>query len=422
MAANGRTDINDSGTPVKKGSRSFGAFIAGFDWLQIAALLFLLSTGLVFIHSTGVQVGTPAAALFFQKQLTQWIPFGALLWLFFSLADYRKSYFKIGGVCFFLLTTLALILVLKFGVKVYGATRWLMVGSFRLQPSEFGKLSLILVLGWLFSSPRFSGAGWKGIIAGAFIVLLPAFLIFKEPDLGGTLILFPIAGAMLLVSGLKWRWLLLVLATICAAFFSLRALVLADDPVPQEKTKSTLVQKGEKSPGQPQKKGLLKPYQKRRLKVFFKPNTDISNSGHNVYQSRLAVGAGGLKGKGIGNGTQNQLGFLPQTVSNNDFIFSVIAEETGFMGCLVLLGGYVLLFISIFRTAFKAPPFGRLLAVGIGTMLFCHTYINIGMCIGLAPVTGLPLPFVSYGGSFIFVGMMCLGIMQSIHRNSSELK
>ena len=426
MAANGRTDINDSGTPVKKGSRSFGAFIAGFDWLQIVALLFLLSTGLVFIHSTGVQVGTPASALFFQKQLTQWIPFGALLWLFFSFTDYRKSYFKTGGLCFFLLTTLALILVLKFGVKVYGATRWLMVGSFRLQPSEFGKLSLILVLGWLYSSPRFSGASWKGIIAGAFIVLLPAVLIFKEPDLGGTLILFPIAGAMLLVSGLKWRWLLLVLAVISAAFFALRALVLGDEPqVTDKRGKNAIVQssaKGEKPSEPARKKGLLKPYQKKRLKVFFKPNTDISNSGHNVYQSRLAVGAGGLKGKGIGNGTQNQLGFLPQTVSNNDFIFSVIAEETGFMGCLVLLGGYVLLFISIFRTAFKAPPYGRLLAVGIGTMLFCHTYINIGMCIGLAPVTGLPLPFVSYGGSFMFVGMMCLGIMQSIHRNNDELK
>lgn len=422
MAANGRTDINDSGTPVKKGSRSFGAFIAGFDWLQIAALLFLLSTGLVFIHSTGAQIGTAASALFFQKQLTQWIPLGALLWLFFALTDYRKHYFKVGGVCFFLLTTLALVLVLKFGVKVYGATRWLMIGSFRLQPSEFGKLSLILVLGWLFSSSRFSGASWKGIVAGAFLVLIPAVLIFKEPDLGGTLILFPIAGAMLLVSGLKWRWLLLVLVTICAAFFTLRALVLSEDPPPPGKTKSTLVPKGAKSTENPQKKGLLKPYQKKRLKVFFKPNSDISNSGHNVYQSRLAVGAGGLKGKGVGNGTQNQLGFLPQTVSNNDFIFSVIAEETGFIGCLVLLGGYVLLFISIFRTAFKAPPFGRMLAVGIGTMLFCHTYINIGMCIGLAPVTGLPLPFVSYGGSFMFVGMMCLGIMQSIHRNAEELK
>lgn len=412
MAAAGRRDISDSGNSATKSSRSFGAFMAGFDWLQIIALVFLLTTGLVFIHATGVQVGTPAAALFFKKQLTQWIPFGFLLWGFFALQDYRKFYFKAGGVCFFVVTTVALALVLKFGITVYGATRWLMIGSFRLQPSEFGKLSLILVLAWLFSTPRFSGAKWSGILCGGGLVMIPAFLIFKEPDLGGTLILFPIAGAMMIVSGLKWRWLLLLAAVGAAAFFALRAVVLADDPKPQPKTGTAASAKDET----PKKRVFLKPYQKRRLRVFFKPNSDITNSGHNVYQSRLAVGAGGIWGKGIGNGTQNQLGFLPQTVANNDFIFSVIAEETGFMGCLLLLAGYGLLFFSILRTAFIATAYGRMIAIGIGAMLFCHTYINIGMCIGLAPVTGLPLPFVSYGGSFIFVGMISMGIMQSIYR------
>ena len=419
MAAAGRSDINDSGNPVKRESRSFGAFIAGFDWLQIFALIFLLSFGLVFIHSTGVQVGTAASARFFEKQLTQWIPFGALLWLVFSLIDYRKFYFKLGGVFFFLLTTVALCLVLKFGVKVYGATRWLMVGSFRLQPSEFGKLSLILVLAWLFSSPRFSGAKWTGIFAGTALVMVPAFLIFKEPDLGGTLILFPIAGAMLLVSGLKWRWMLLLAASCCTLFFTLRSIVLSHSSEAEKKSADIVRKEGGTKVAKVKKTRFgLKEYQMKRLKVFFEPNSDISNSGHNVYQSRLAVGSGGLWGKGIGNGTQNRYGFLPQTVSNNDFIFSVIAEETGFMGCLLLIAGYIVFFYSIFRTAFRAPPFGRMIAVGIGTMLFCHTYINIGMCIGLAPVTGLPLPFVSYGGSFIFVGMMCMGILQSVYRNS----
>lgn len=416
MAAVGRSEISDSGNAVKKGSRSFAAFITGFDWLQIISLVFLLGVGLVFIHSTGVQIGTPGAELFFQKQLTQWIPCGILLWLFFALTDYRKIHFKIGTVLFFVLTTLALLLVLKFGVKVYGARRWLMLGSFRLQPSEFGKLSLILVLAWLYSNPRFSGAKWAGILAGGAIVMLPAILVFLEPDLGGTLILFPIAGAMLLVAGLKWRWLLAIAAAACIGFFTLRALVLADDPAPPPRSTASTVARA------PEKRGLLKPYQKKRLETFFKPNSDISNSGHNVYQSRLAVGAGGLKGKGIGNGTQNQLGFLPQTVSNNDFIFSVIAEETGFTGSLLLLAGYALLFCSCLRTALKAPPYGRMIAIGITAMLFCHTYINIGMCIGLAPVTGLPLPFVSYGGSFIFVGMISTGILQSVYRFSSTEK
>lgn len=420
MAAAGRSDINDSGSSVKKNSRSFAAFITSFDWVQIIALIFLLSTGLVFIHSIGVQVGTTASALFFKKQLTQWIPLGGALWLFFSLLDYRKFYFKLGGVLFFLLTTLALILVLKYGTTVYGAKRWLMVGSFRLQPSEFGKLSLILVLAWLFSSPRFSGAKWTGIISGSALVFLPAYLIFREPDLGGTLILFPIAGAMLLISGLKWRWMILIAAACCAAFFTLRSIVLSYDTGKDKKSvqtaKSTAAH-AENGKVQNTRKPFLRSYQVKRLKVFFDPNSDISNSGHNVYQSRLAVGAGGLFGKGIGNGTQNLLGFLPQTVSNNDFIFSVIAEETGFTGSLLLIAVYLVFFYSIFRTAFRAPPFGRLIAVGIGTMLFCHTYINIGMCIGLAPVTGLPLPFVSYGGSFILVGMSCMGILQSVYRH-----
>jgi rod shape determining protein RodA len=216
---------------------------------------------------------------------------------------------------------------------------------------------------------------------------------------------------------LKWRWLLLVAAIACAGFFTLRALVLADDPV-TAKQRTTSVAKSSKTGEKKKSRTLLKSYQKKRLRVFFKPNEDISNSGHNVYQSRLAVGAGGVWGKGIGNGTQNAWGYLPQTVSNNDFIFSVIAEETGFMGCLLLLAGYVVFFYSIFRTALKAPSFGRLIAIGMGTMFFCHTYINIGMCIGLAPVTGLPLPFVSYGGSFFLMGMICMGILQSIYRHA----
>ena len=413
MAENGRTNIANSGKLSKKDSRSFAAFIGALDWLQIISVCFLLAVGLVFIHSIGVQVGTPVSALFFKKQFTQWIPLGFLLWGFFALQDYRKFYFKAGGVLFFLLTVAALVLVLFYGVKVYGARRWLMVGAFRLQPSEFGKLSLILVLAWLFSSRYFNGSKWAGIITGVLVVMVPAALIYKEPDLGGALILFPIAGAMIFVSGLKWRWLLVVAVIGCAAFFALRTLVLSGE-------QGDLKDKDKKIITSERRAGLLKDYQKKRLKVFFEPNTDISNSGHNVYQSRLAVGAGGLSGKGIGNGTQNRWGFLPQTVSNNDFIFSVIAEETGLMGSLVLLAGYALLLYSVFRTAFYAPPYGRLIATGIGVLLFCHIYINIGMCIGLAPVTGLPLPFVSYGGSFIFVGMMALGILQSIYRYNKE--
>lgn len=441
MAEDGRTILRRSGKAPETGA-GVGAFLAGFDWLQILLMFALLSVGLIFIHSTGAQVGTPAAAEFFTKQLTRWIPLGFGLWLACALADYRKLSFKLAGVCFFLVTLAALALVLRYGIRVYGARRWLLVGSFRLQPSEFCKLALIFVLGWLFTSKYFNGATWAGIIGGAVIVLTPAVLICKEPDLGGTLILFPVAAGMLFVSGLKWRWLLAAALCGVLGFFILRHIILSESAAEAgEKggAKQSVRNPGaepqvgpvRKAPAEPRTgsvgkpadpktglahKPLIKPYQRKRLEVFFKPNTDIANSGHNVYQSRLAVGAGGFWGKGIGNGTQNQLGFLPQTVANNDFIFSVIGEETGFMGSAGLLTLYVLLLFSILRTAFRAPPFGRLLATGVAVLFFCHVYINIGMCIGLAPVTGLPLPLVSYGGSFVFVSMACLGVVQSVHR------
>jgi len=440
MAEDGRTALRRSGKAPGTGA-GVGAFLAGFDWLQILLMLVLLSVGLIFIHSTGAQVGTAAAAEFFTKQLSLWIPLGFGLWLACALLDYRKFYFKLAGVCFFLVTLVALALVLRYGIRVYGARRWLLVGSFRLQPSEFCKLALIFVLGWLFTSKHFNGATWAGIIAGAVIVLTPAVLICKEPDLGGTLILFPIAGGMLFVSGLKWRWLLAAALCGVLGFFILRHIILAEDAADAarvRRAREPQVGVVEKAPSEPRagearkkdadpkkngtRKHLIKPYQRKRLEVFFKPNTDIANSGHNVYQSRLAVGAGGFWGKGIGNGTQNQLGFLPQTVANNDFIFSVIGEETGFAGSAGLLALYALLLFSILRTAFKAPPFGRLLAAGIAVLFFCHVYINIGMCIGLAPVTGLPLPLVSYGGSFILVSMAALGVVQSIHRHNGDTR
>ena len=166
-------------------------------------------------------------------------------------------------------------------------------------------------------------------------------------------------------------------------------------------------------------KPLLRPYQKERILVFLDPERDQLKSGYNVHQSKLAVGSGGRYGKGVGEGTQNRLGFLPRTVSNNDFIFSVIAEECGFAGVTGLLIVYAGLLFSILHTAWIAEDdFGRLFALGTAAMFFTHLFINIGMCVGLVPVTGLSLPFVSYGGSFIISGMTALGLLQAIRRSA----
>ena len=155
--------------------------------------------------------------------------------------------------------------------------------------------------------------------------------------------------------------------------------------------------------------------------MFLNPGADPLNKGWNQMQSELAVGSGGLTGKGFMQGTQNQLGYLPQTVSNSDFIFSVIAEETGFAGSILLLAMYVLLMISIFRTALIAPDdFGRYLCAGIGAVLALHSIVNIGMSIRLMPVTGLPLPLVSYGGTFMLATLSCLGMVQSVYAKSNR--
>lgn len=368
--------------------------LSGIDFIQIGALLFLIGTGLLFIYSTGAQVGGDHAASFFFRQL-RWIGAGGVLWLFCTLIDYRKIQYRILAVLFYLVTTVLLVLVLFIGVKVYGATRWLSIAplGMRLQPSEFCKLALVMVLSAMFASPMFKVNRLPCLLLGAGTVALPFVLIVREPDLGSALILLPIYLAILFTAGLKWRYILLAGVAVC---------ILGGAAVLNEAM---------------QFRPMLKEYQRDRIRVFLNPELDRTDTGYNSYQARLAVGSGGLTGKGIGEGTQNTLGFLPQTVSNNDFIFSVIAEEVGFLGCLLLLAAYLALFYSIIRTAFlTVDPFGRYLAVGIAGIFFTHCFINIGMSIGLAPVTGLSLPFVSYGGSFMLMGLAACGLLQSVYR------
>lgn len=369
-------------------------FASGIDFIQIGALLCLIGTGLLFIYSTGAQIGGDHAASFFFRQL-RWIGAGGILWLFCSLIDYRKIQYRILAVLFYLVTIVLLVLVFFIGVKVYGATRWLSIAplGMRLQPSEFCKLALVMVLSAMFASPMFKVNRLPCLLLGAGTVALPFVLIVREPDLGSALILLPIYLAILFTAGLKWRYILLA----GVAISILGGAVVLNEAM--------------------QFRPMLKEYQRDRIRVFLNPELDRTDTGYNSYQARLAVGSGGLTGKGIGEGTQNTLGFLPQTVSNNDFIFSVIAEEVGFLGCLLLLAAYLALFYSIIRTAFlTVDPFGRYLAVGIAGIFFTHCFINIGMSIGLAPVTGLSLPFVSYGGSFMLMGLAACGLLQSVYR------
>jgi len=368
-------------------------FCAGLDHVQLGALVFLSAVGLIFIYSTGVQVGTAEAAGFFRKQIF-WLILGAVLYFGAAGINYRRAAFKGFALLAYLGTCILLILVLFVGVRVYGATRWLDIGAFRLQPSEYAKLTLVMLLSALFSVPAFNVNRILCLLTGTAVLAVPFLLTILEPDVGSSLIYVPIYLGIVFCAGLKKRYIISALVIVA---------VLLGTVITLEVTGT---------------KHFLREYQRDRIRIFLNPGLDRTGQGHNAYQARLAVSSGGMRGKGIGEGTQNTLGFLPQTVSNNDFIFSVIAEETGFLGCVLLLAGYFVLLYSIFRTAWLAEEaFGRYLCVGIGMLIFSHMFVNIGMSVGLTPITGLPLPFVSYGGSFSTMGMLALGILQSVYRH-----
>ena len=371
--------------------------LKSYDYIQIFAIVFLLTIGLIFIYSTGKQVGTPGAMEAWIKQI-KWILVSILAWSFFASIDYRKLK-PLAGI-FYGITILLLIAVLLFGPTINGAQRWLVFKqlSIRLQPSELTKLSIVFFLSAILSARGFDINKLKNMLIVGGVILLPFLLIAVEPDLGSSLIIIPLSAFIIFAAGLRWRYIIIASSIVIVVL-----------------TAETVNEVYEIRP-------LLKNYQKERVLTFLDPERDLNNRGYNQFQAKLAVGSGGMYGKGIGQGTQNTLGYLPQSVSNNDFIFSVIAEETGFLGCFVLIMFYMLLFYSILRTAFLTPDhFGRYIAIGMAGIFLAHSFINMGMSAGLTPVTGLSLPFVSYGGSFIISAMCGLGVCQSIYRHRHNI-
>jgi rod shape determining protein RodA len=343
-------------------------------------MLFLLGLGLFYIYSTGQQVGGNSDI--WKRQLF-YVILGLSIWLFLAYVDYKI--WAQWTIVIYSVGAIALILVLLFGVERYGAKRWFsLFGLFSVQPSEFAKIATLILSAWVLSIRNFNLHNLKHLSGFALITAIPFLLIYKEPDLGSSLVFLPIAAAMLFVGRVRWKWILISIVTV---------MIMIPSIYP-----------------------FLRGYQKERILVFLDPARDPSNKGWNSRQSQLAVGSGGLYGKGIGNSTQSTLGFLPKTVSNSDFIFSVIAEETGFVGSAMVLLSYLLIILSAFRTAAIArDDFGKYLAVGIGVLIFIHSSVNIGMTIRMMPVTGLPLPLVSLGGSFIISTMIALGLLQSIY-------
>lgn len=354
----------------------------------LGIILLIIGCSLLSLYSNSyLKLGSGGRNIFMQ-QLT-WVLLGMMGFLLTSHLSYRR----LAGLVYplYTLTIILLILVLIKGSTRLGAQRWLSFLGLNFQPSEPAKITIVLVLAYYFSQKSIFDvkvmATRLGIIRGLFIpfiiILLPAILIWRQPDLGTTVIVLFIFIVMLFLSQIKIKYIL----------FFISILVILT----------------------PLAWYLLKDYQKERLLVFINPNLDPLGAGYTVVQSKIAVASGGFLGKGWLLGTQSQLQFLPE--AHTDFIFSLWAEEWGFLGSIALLFLYYLIIRQGFRISSKTEdPFGKLLAAGITALLAAHVIINISMTMGFMPIVGLPLPLMSYGGSSLITTLIYLGILMNIDK------
>lgn len=352
-----------------------------FDWFIFVIPIILAVAGLAVIYS--LTYYNNKISIFDSQVIYFAISFLAMM--IFTFFDYR--HLKGIGWLLYLVGIILLILVLLFGKSTLGATRWIDLKFFNLQPSEFFKLFIIIVLA-KYLGERIGRMGFKQIIFAILIGLVPSILILRQPDLGSFAIVAVIIAVMLLFSKLtKKQVLIIALITILA--LPLIWLNLQD-------------------------------YQKERIYTFINPSSDQFGSGYNVMQSTIAIGSGEIFGKGLGHGPQSQLNFLP--VAHTDFIFSGLAEASGFVGSSFLIILFIILIFRMVNIAYISKDnFGMFLAIGTSTMILSQTFVNIGMNMGIMPVTGIPLPFVSAGGSSLFVSMASMGILQSIYLRHKKI-
>ena len=380
-----------------------------FNWLLFASMLALVAIGTVAIWSAGNARSEAVFHGMWRSSLATAVV-GLVLYFLLAFFDYRR-YLGVFAVPSYVAAVAFLVLVLFAGSTVYGGRRWLWF----FQPSEVAKLCVIALVAALFGASGEAMAAmrrsFRGFALATALVGVPAFLILAEPDLGTALTLVPAALAMLLVAGVWRRGLLTIVALAAVA-----ALALLGAVYEAEKPGATPARREAILRWVP-----LKPHQLKRVKVFLFPEDDLKGAGYNLRQAKISIGSGGFSGKGIGKGETNHLKYLPQAISMNDFIFCVYAEETGFVGSVTLLSLFGLLLLSCCHAAWVAEDGrGRLFAVGFSTLLFAHVYINIAMSIGLVPITGLPLPLISSGRTFLVTVMCGLGVVQSISLHRGE--
>lgn len=349
----------------------------GFDWILIASILPMILGGLATMTSFG------ESADFFAKQLI-WVAVGLAIVFFIGRSDIRFFRDSRYVVILYSISLALLVFVLLFGKTVKGAQSWFNLGGFSFQPTDIVKLAVIAMLAKYFSRRHIEIKRIRHLLISALYVLVPIGLIMLQPDFGSAMVIAMLWLGMALVSGISKKHILVVVGV--AALTFLIAWV-----------------------------ALFKPYQKARIVTFVNPTSDIRGSGYNAYQSVIAVGSGGVLGKGFGYGTQSRLNYLPEY--ETDFIFAAFAEEWGLVGALLIIASFgVLLWRVIVHAKFGASNFETLFCVGYAIALFTHVIINIGMNIGIMPVTGIPLPFMSYGGSHLLGECIGLGMILSMAR------
>ena len=364
----------------------------GVDWLLMAAVLALLVLGSLLVWSAtsardDLTDGDPSAYL--RKQLVN-VAIGLVLMVIVLATDHR--WVRIFAPLVYLASIGGLALVLTSGSTINGSRSWLQLGGMSIQPAEFAKLAVVIGMALLVAERaegrRHHETTWVDVVGMLVIAGVPAALIMLQPDLGTMLVLSATVFGVVAAAGAARRWLVLLVVG---------AVTVATVAVSQ---------------------GLLKAYQVDRFLAFTNPDLDPRGAGYNVEQARIAVGNGGLFGEGLFDGSQTRSGFVPE--QHTDFIFTVAGEELGLVGATVLIA---LLGVVIWRAlviAFNTDDvFGRIAAAGIACWFGFQAFQNVGMCLGIMPVTGVPLPFVSYGGSSMFAGMLAIGLLQNIHLRST---